>query len=365
MNDHRDRSVDPVGDTERDALSPTDRLVVEAMSQPVSAATEQRMRARLDSLRDRWQSSGAPRSDVSPGSRRARVAALVLSGLVGAGLVWMAWSFTRPPGPLVDAPRPASAPQPVDGDSAAPVKAPAPEHDPAMIPSDDDGYGTLTGQFVVSGTVPVLPPLVSATAPGRGLPAKCGTTIPDESLVIDPNTNGIENVVLYLPKAPPSIHPALIARPLPTLAFDATCGRFVPHVLLVQTHQVVACRSLDPLAYNVHTFPPRNRQSNFIVGPAPAPTLVVPGVAERLPFKVGNDIHTWMSAHWLVLDHPYAAITAKDGRFSIRQLPVGTHTIHAWHERGGYLIKAMTVKINSGEQMDLGTVSVSANRLKG
>ena len=325
MNDHSDGIVDLTGDTERDALSPTDRLVVEAMSQPVSAATEQRMRARLDTLRDRLQSRGAPRSDMSLGSRRARVAALVLSGLVCAGLVWMAWSFTRPPGPIVHAPRPASAPQPLDGDSTSPAKAPAPEHDPATIPPDDEGYGTLTGQFVLSGTVPVLPPLVKTTGQLRGFPTTCGTAIPDESLVVDPKTMGIENIVLYLSKAPPVVHPSLTVRPHLPVTFDATCGRFVPHVLFVQTSQAVACRSLDPLAYNVHTLPLKNTQENFIVGPAPGPISVTPRVAERLPFKVVDDMHVWMSAYWLVLDHPYAAITAKDGRFAIRQLPVGSY----------------------------------------
>ena len=365
MNDDSDRIVDLTGDTERDALSPTDRLVVDAMSQPISVATEQRMRARLDSLRDRLQSRDAPRSDVSFGSRRAQVTALVLSGLVGAGLVWLAWSFTRPPGPLVDAPRPASAPQPLDGDSTSPAKAPAPEHDPATIPPDDEGYGTLSGQFVLSGTVPVLPPLVSATAPRVGFSAKCGTTIPDESLVIDPNTKGIENVVLYLPKAPSSVHPSLTVRPHLPVTFDATCGRFAPHVLFVQTNQAVICRSLDPLSYNVHTYPMKNKQENFIVGPAPGPISVTPRVAERLPFKVDCGIHPWMSAYWLVLDHPYAAITAKDGRFAIRQLPVGSYQFKVWHERAGWLNKSHDVNVQSRQQTDLGVMAVTLVQLKG
>lgn len=378
MNDHGDMNADLSGDSVRDELTPADRLVIQAMSRAVPVATEGRLRERLEALRDRLRQANAPLPDVSADRRFAWVAAFALIGLVCAGIAWTSRQFATRADPIADTPRPSASahgpvgetqspqtPTPLDGDDIPSAMAPANGHDSATIPADDEGYGTLTGQFVLSGPVPVLPPLTSRTGKFAGFPAKCGATISDETLIVDPKTKGIENVVLYLPKAPSAMHPSLTSQHLSPVRFDATCGRFVPHVLFVQTNQAVACRSLDPLSYNVHTLPLRNQQSNFIIGPPPAPTAVTPGAVERLPFKVVDDIHVWMSAYWLVLDHPYAAITAKDGRFSIRQLPAGTHTIHAWHERGGYLIKSMTVTITSGEQTDLGTVSVSADRLKG
>ena len=52
-----------------------------------------------------------------------------------------------------------------------------------------------------------------------------------------------------------------------------------------------------------------------------------------VPFKC--DVHGWMNAYVGVLDHPYFAITGKDGKFELKTLPPGTYTIEAWHEKLG------------------------------
>jgi len=36
-----------------------------------------------------------------------------------------------------------------------------------------------------------------------------------------------------------------------------------------------------------------------------------------------------------VLDHPYYAVSDKDGKFELKSLPPGTYTIEAWHEKLG------------------------------
>ena len=52
-----------------------------------------------------------------------------------------------------------------------------------------------------------------------------------------------------------------------------------------------------------------------------------------VPFKC--DVHGWMNAYVGVLDHPYFAVTKPDGSFSIPNLPPGSYTLAAWHERLG------------------------------
>jgi hypothetical protein len=42
--------------------------------------------------------------------------------------------------------------------------------------------------------------------------------------------------------------------------------------------------------------------------------------------------HPWTRGYLAVFDHPYFAVTRKDGGFSIDSLPPGTYTMMVWHE---------------------------------
>ncbi len=58
----------------------------------------------------------------------------------------------------------------------------------------------------------------------------------------------------------------------------------------------------------------------------------------RWPSRVSDNLHPWMSAWWLIVDHPYSAVTDAQGRFTIRDVPVGPQRVVVWHEaveRGG------------------------------
>jgi hypothetical protein len=42
--------------------------------------------------------------------------------------------------------------------------------------------------------------------------------------------------------------------------------------------------------------------------------------------------HPWSRAYIATFDHPYYAVTEKDGKFTIDSLPPGKYTVHVWHE---------------------------------
>ena len=54
-------------------------------------------------------------------------------------------------------------------------------------------------------------------------------------------------------------------------------------------------------------------------------------------------IHPWMKAYLGVFEHPYFALSGADGRFTLKDLPPGEHTIEAWHERFGTRSQKITV----------------------
>jgi len=47
--------------------------------------------------------------------------------------------------------------------------------------------------------------------------------------------------------------------------------------------------------------------------------------------RIKCDFHMWMLAYVGVCEHPYFAVTGKDGRFKISGVPDGTYTIVAYH----------------------------------
>ena len=47
------------------------------------------------------------------------------------------------------------------------------------------------------------------------------------------------------------------------------------------------------------------------------------------------DVHPWMFAYIGVVDHPYFAVTDKDGNFTIKNVPAGKYTVEAVHQKAG------------------------------
>ena len=86
--------------------------------------------------------------------------------------------------------------------------------------------------------------------------------------------------------------------------------------------------------------------TNFCYGQIPALTRdkVFTAKEVMVPFKC--DVHGWMNAYVGVLDHPYYAVTDKDGKFELKSLPPGTYTIEAWHEKLG----AQEQKVTLGQK---------------
>ncbi|CUT00163.1 Carboxypeptidase regulatory-like domain-containing protein, partial [Candidatus Kryptobacter tengchongensis] len=99
----------------------------------------------------------------------------------------------------------------------------------------------------------------------------------------------------------------------------------------------------DPLLHNVHAMPKKNKPFNIgqpVKGMKSYYTFTTPEI--MVPFKC--DVHPWMSAYAGVLDHPFFSVTDDKGGFEIKNLPPGTYTIEAWHEKLGTQTQTVTVK---------------------
>ncbi|WP_437187231.1 hypothetical protein SH668x_000620 [Planctomicrobium sp. SH668] len=217
-----------------------------------------------------------------------------------------------------------------------------------------DGWGSLEGQVILDGKVPEVPVLAKNA---KGCPPG---EIPDETKVFDPATGGIGNIIVYVTKKPSKIHPDYATSTPEEIVFDQNNCQFIPHCLIVQTHQSVKCISSDSVSHNLHSNPFSNKAENFIVQPNDQVGKIVKmPLVEKNPVKIQCDIHPMMTAIWLVVDHPYAAITDKEGKFKIENLPEGEHEIRIWGEKPGNIERKLTVKIKAGE-----TTKLPVNKVK-
>ena len=179
-------------------------------------------------------------------------------------------------------------------------------------------WGTVKGQFLFDGVVPKLPPLVKA-APGVG-----NQDVPDEKLVVDADTKGIANIIIYLPIRPELVHPdseqsrdtVEDEKPGDEVSFDIKNHRFVPHAMIVRTSQKIRLRNADAQTHNFAIAPIRNTPLDTLVFVKPnnreGVVLQPMKFPEKIPIKVTSMIHVWMAAYILIVDHPYAAVTDKD-----------------------------------------------------
>jgi hypothetical protein len=243
---------------------------------------------------------------------------------------------------------------------AVPDRAAAPEADPAT-----NGFGTITGRIVFDGEIPerrVLIRVGDEKVKAEDRPICAREERLDESLIVDAQIHGIANVFVYLPKATRGIHPRLQASREQHVDADIRECRFEPHVLFARTDQAVIVRQLDDCTHNVHEHPKQNVKFGGVIPTAQREMKFTYRLSERAPVKVQCDFHPWMSAWWLILNHPYAAITNAQGRFTIADLPAGSYEFWVWHEIPGHIRRDWKVSVSASVTTDLGELRVPAQR---
>jgi plastocyanin len=130
--------------------------------------------------------------------------------------------------------------------------------------------------------------------------------------------------------------------PTDTVTIDQKSCRYHPHVFGLRVGQPLEILNSDPTLHNIHALPKSNMEFNTgqpIQGMKTMHTFTQPEV--MVPFKC--DVHGWMNAYVGVLDHPYFAVTKDDGKFALNNLPPGTYTIEAWHEKLGPMTQSVTI----------------------
>jgi plastocyanin len=184
------------------------------------------------------------------------------------------------------------------------------------------GTAIIRGTVTLSGKPPQMQMIPNQPCHAGAKPFK------EETVVVDA-TGHLANVVVHLEDAPP----APVAHDLPAVVLDQIDCRYVPHVLALRTGQTLHVASSDPTLHNVHGQCTTNDPFNFALVAAGQFKDLTFGEPEAFPIRC--DVHPWMKAYVHVFTHPYFAVTASDGTFEIKNVPAGTYTLVASHEKYG------------------------------
>jgi hypothetical protein len=219
----------------------------------------------------------------------------------------------------------------------------APGGTPAGQKVDMATAGDVKGAVAVDGTTPKNEP-IKMNADPVCLRENKTPQFQETYMVSD---GKLQNVFVYVKDG---LGNYVYDMPTDTVTIDQKECRYHPHVFGMRVGQKLVILNSDPTLHNIHALPKTNTEFN--VG-EPVQGMKQEHVFNKqevmVPFKC--DVHGWMNAYVGVLDHPYFAITDKDGKFELKSLPPGTYTIEAWHEKLGTQEQKVTLGAKESKEV--------------
>jgi plastocyanin len=214
--------------------------------------------------------------------------------------------------------------------------APAPAGTAPNAPRVDEAKaGNVTGKVTYEGPAVPASPVKLESDPACVKDHPEGLTI-ETVLVKD---GGLENVFVYVKDGLGNYR---FDPPTTPVTLDQKGCNYTPHVFGAQTGQPVEIVNSDPTMHNVHALAKVNQEFNFaqaFQGIKNTKTFTAPEV--MVHFRC--NVHGWMNAYGGIVAHPYYAVTANGGAFTLKNLPAGTYTIEAWHEKLGTETQTVTL----------------------
>jgi hypothetical protein len=158
-----------------------------------------------------------------------------------------------------------------------------------------------------------------------------------EALLVDRESKGIQNIVVFLDTKISRLdrshfHPDLREPVESTVEVSIVDCQYSPHVFALRVGQKISLKNNDRYGHNPNfLFFSNDLESRL--QPPDQMLQISPSVGEKAPTPIRCNLHPWMQAYAVVLDHPYVGISDKVGHLKIEKLPVGKElTFRIWHE---------------------------------
>lgn len=205
-----------------------------------------------------------------------------------------------------------------------------------------DPSGTIKGTALLNGK----PPTVRTVVP-RHDEAVCGATPrPLQVLELGPNQT-VRNAIVYLDsnslngRAGQPVQPAVI---------DQSGCVFSPRIQVAHDGAALILKNSDPVLHvlRITSLSSTNRPSALL--DVATPYAGYEKEFQLTHFRQPTLLHVantngrpWMVAYIAVMPHRWAVLTDANGGFELRDVPVGVHTLHVWHEVLGVQSQQVTV----------------------
>jgi plastocyanin len=204
---------------------------------------------------------------------------------------------------------------------------------------------SLTGSVKLEGPAPKRAPINMAREPSCAATHK--TSPLAEDVVVGPD-GALQNVVIYISEGLPE---RVWDAPAEPVVLNQNGCLYSPHVVALQIDQKLRIVNGDKTSHNIHPMPSSNREWNKSEPPG-VPPFEETFAREEVAIPVKCNVHSWMRAYIAVFRHPWFAVTGSDGSFEIKNVPAGSYTIQAWHEKYGTLREKVTVGVNGANHLE-------------
>jgi len=202
----------------------------------------------------------------------------------------------------------------------------------------------IKGVVKFEGTAPKGKPISMAADPS------CAKQHPGPVLTLEVATDskgGLQNVLVFIADG---LGDRTFDPPKEPVVISQKGCLYQPRVLAVQANQPFEVVNDDPTSHNIHPTPANNREWNK--AELPGARVEEAFAREEIAIPVRCNIHPWMRGYIAVLKNPYFAVTKQDGSFDLPNLPPGTYTIKAWHEKLGTATQTITIGANQTKEIN-------------
>lgn len=129
---------------------------------------------------------------------------------------------------------------------------------------------------------------------------------------------------------------------------------YSPHVIGVVVGQQLEILNSDATLHNVNLTSKENRAFNDAM-PVKGMKISKKFGKPEIGMALRCNVHPWMVAYTHAIEHPFFAVTQKDGTFELRGLPPGKYTVSVWHEFRRFEPdeSSMTVNVTANDKKEL------------